>query len=187
MARRSKTAPKVWRCGNFVIRRAETPTYGEEDWQLTEAEARAKVKRGEIGVVETYEVLSLDGAWCVRLMPGSQMETLLGSMLGEERDIDNEWVTLVCSNLFAASAIPNGHYHQGLMLLTAAYADPTLLSGGVLSRRRREFLREARRVRDAFLRWRRDYDEYIESLPHDDDRDLRKVEAEGVIGEDAPS
>lgn len=188
--RRHKTAPaRIWRCGNFVIRRVEVPTYGEGEWLLSREEVRRRVISGEMGTVETHEVLSLDGAWCVRLMPGSHMEVLLGAMLGEEEAVDNEWVTLVCSNLFTASAIPNGHYHQALMLLTAAYADPTLVSGSPLSRKRRAYIKDVKRVRDAFVRWRKDYDEYLETIPDDDEHEIRKMEAESILsgGNQPPS
>lgn len=176
---------KVWRCGNFVIRRREVPTLGAEDWSLTDAEVREKVDSGEIGVVEVVEVSSLDGAWCVRVMPGTQMESLMGVMLDDNEDVvDNEWMRLVCTNLMTVSSVPNGHYHEALMLVNAVYADPTLISGNPLGRKRRAFARDVRKVRDAFLAWHKDYEEFMETLPDEDENDLRKLEAESMLSED---
>lgn len=170
-----------WRCGNFVIRRVEVPTLGEEDWQLSESKLRAKVRKGEIGTVPAIELSNLDGSWCVRLAPGTQMESLVSSMLGEEEFIDNDWLGLVLTNLLDASSIPNGYYHQALMLVTAAYINPSLISGGKFSRSRRAFNSDVKRLREAFLSWRKEYDEFIGSQPVDDENDLRRLEAEDLL------
>lgn len=188
MGRRRSKPIKVWRCGNFVIRRHEAPTLGEDEWRLSDYRIRGLVHDGRIGAVEVIEVMSLDGAWCVRVMPGSQMETIMSAILDESEDvIDNEWLRLVCTNLMTASSIPNGHYHSALMLLTAAYSDPSLISGNPLGRKRRAFARDVKRVRDAFLAWRRDYDEFVGTLPDDDTRqEALRAEAEAVLSEGQP-
>lgn len=173
-----------WRCGNFVVRRVDVPTFGEDEWRLSEGQVRRRVKKGEIGTVEAYEVMSLDGAWSVRLMPGSHMETMLVSVLDEEKKVDDEWVELVCTNLMMASSIPNGYYHQALMLLTAVYADPTLITGGPFSKKKREFLRDCKKVRDGFLEWRKDYDAFLESQPDDTDEQLLRLDAEEALDEE---
>lgn len=168
-----------------MIRKREVPTFGSDEWRLSEAEVREKVDSGEIGVVEVIEVSSLDGAWCVRVMPGTQMESLMGVMLDDNEDvIDNEWMRLVCTNLMTVSSVPNGHYHTALMLVTSAYCDPTLISGNPLGKRRRAFARDVKKVRDAFLAWHKDYDEYLESIPDEDEHDLRKIEVESLLSEE---
>lgn len=183
MARKSK--PKVWRCANFVIRKREVPTLGEEDWCLTDGQVLDRVRKGTIGTVEVVEVSSLDEAWCVRVMPGTQMDAIMGVLLDDSEDvIDNEWLRLVCANLMTASSIPNGHYHEALMLVTAAYSDPSLISGSAFSKKRRAFARDVKRVRDAFLAWRREYDEFIDSQPDDDVRqEEMRIKAEEALSE----
>lgn len=183
-----KREAKVWRCGNFVIRKREVPTFDSDEWRLTDGQVRDRVNKGLIGTVEVIEVSSLDGAWGVRVMPGSQMESLMGAMLDENEDsIDNEWMQLVCTNLMTVSSVPNGHYHLALMLVTSAYCDPSLISGNPLSKKRREFAREVKKVRDAFIAWRKGYDEFIDSLPDDDVRqEILRMAAEDVLEQDSP-
>lgn len=180
-----KREVKVWRCGNFVIRKRDVPTFGSDEWLLTDSQVRDRVNKGLIGTVEVIEVSSLDGAWCVRVMPGSQMESIMGAMLDDNEDIiDNEWVSLVCTNLMTTSSIPNGHYHMALMLVTSAYADPSLISGNPLSKKRRVFARDVKKVRDAFISWHKDYEEYMETLPDEDERhEALRMAAEDVLDE----
>ena len=151
-----------WRSGNFVIRLVDVPTLGEEDWKLSDGRIRQLVKKGEIGTVEVVEVSSLDGAWGMRLMPGSIMETMMRSFLGDEERVEDEWVSLVLTNLESASSIPNGHYHQGLLLLTAVYMDPSLVTGGSFNRKSRAFRKDAKRLLSDFLAWRKEYDAELE-------------------------
>ena len=180
-----KREVKVWRCGNFVIRKRDVPTFDGDEWRLTDGQVRDRVNKGQMGTVEVIEVSSLDGAWGVRVMPGSQMESLMGAMLDDNEDvIDNEWMQLVCTNLITASSVPNGHYHMALMLVNSAYCDPSLISGNPLSKKRRAFARDVRKVRDAFVAWRKDYDEFIDSQPDDDERhEALRMAAEDVLDE----
>ena len=160
----------------------DVPTLGEEDWQLDESQVRSKVKKGEIGVVPCYEVSSLDGAWMTRLMPGSQMESMVSASL--EDGSAEEWLELVLTNLMQVSMIPNGYYHQGILLLTAAYYRPELISGGMFNAERRHFLKDARKLREDFLSWWRDAEKERETLYEEDDgHDLRALEAQKILGE----
>lgn len=184
---KKREAVKVWRCGNFVIRRREVPTFGADEWRLTDGQVRDRVNKGLIGTVGVIEVSSLDGAWCVRVMPGSQMESIMGAMLDENEDIvDNEWMNLVCTNLITASSIPNGHYHMALMLVASAYCDPSLISGNPLSKKRRAFAKDVKKVRDAFVEWRKDYDDFVLSQEEDLEKDLKAEVAKIYLeGEDS--
>lgn len=177
--RRSK---RRWTVGNFVVCLRDVPTLGEEDWQLSENQVRSKVKKGEIGTVPCYEVSSLDGAWMTRLMPGSLMEAMVSASL--EGGDAGEWLELVLTNLMQVSMIPNGYYHQGIFLLTAAYYRPELISGGVFNAERRRFLKDARKLRDGFLAWWRDAEKEREALDSEDDgHDLRALEVQEALGE----
>ena len=179
MAARSD-APQVWRAGNFVVRRRRVPTLGADDWALTDEQVRSRVFRGEIGTVEALEVSSLDGAWMTRLMPGSTMEALVSACLDDDGEApDAEWLETVLTNLMSVSSIPNGHFHQAVLMLVAAYCDPSLLRGGLLDRRARAFRRDAARLRDAFLAWREEYD----ALPRDEDidHDITAAQAEEAL------
>lgn len=171
-----------WRVGNFVVCLRDVPTLGEEEWQLDESQVRSKVKKGEIGTVPCYEVSSLDGAWMTRLMPGSQMESMVSASL--EEGSAEEWLELVLTNLMQVSMIPNGYYHQGILLLTAAYYRPELISGGMFNAERRHFLKDARKLRESFLSWWRDAEEKRETLYEENDgHDLRALEAQKILGE----
>lgn len=188
MARSKRKPVKVWRVGNFVLRLRDVPTLGEEDWQLTDGQIGGKVRKGEIGTVECLEASSLDGAWATRFMPGSMMETLVRAHLdGDEGDApDREWLELVLTNLMCVSTIPNGHYHQALFMLTAAYSDPTLLADGFRSRRNkrvRQFRRDVMKLRDDFLAWRKDYDSFVLSQGEGLDHDLMAEKMKEVLGD----
>ena len=175
--------PDIWRAGNFVLRRREVPTLGADELALSDVTVARRVKDGKIGTVECIEVMSLDGAWMMRLMPGSQMEALMGSMLGEEEVLEDEWITLVLTNLMYASSIPNGHYHQGLMLLTSAYADPSLLRGGRFNRKAKAFRKDVKGLIERFLTWRKDYDAFVASQPYDERQEQVRMEAEALLDE----
>lgn len=177
MAKRNR---RRWRVGNFVVRLRDVPTFGEEEWKLSDNQVRSKVKKGEIGTVECYEVSSLDGAWMTRLMPGSQMHLMVASAL--ESGDAREWLELVMTNLMQVSTIPNGYYHQGVMLLTAAYYNPALISGSFFRGESRRFLKDARKLREGFLSWYREAEKERELLYEDtDEADLRRLEAEKVL------
>ena len=165
-----------------MIRLHDVPTLGEEDWQLSDVQLRSKVKKGEIGVVPCYEVSSLDGAWMTRFMPGSQMEAIVSASLGN--DESGEWLELVLTNLMQVSLIPNGYYHQGVLLLTAAYYRPELISGGVFNAEGRRFLKDARKLREDFLSWHRGAEKEREVLyDADDEPDLRALEMQEILEE----
>lgn len=171
-----------WRVGNFVVRECNVPTLGEEDWSLSDAQIRKKVRSGEIGVVECFEVSSLDGAWMVRVMPGSQMHVLLSQAVKSGADAGREWLELVVTNLMQVSLIPNGYFHQGLLLLSAAYYAPELLKGGMFSRERRAFAKDVKRVREGFLRWYEESEREREALyTEDDSQERMRYEAEEVL------
>lgn len=163
-----------------MVRLRDVPTFGEEEWKLSDNQVRSKVKKGEIGTVECYEVSSLDGAWMTRLMPGSQMHLMVASAL--ESGDAREWLELVMTNLMQVSTIPNGYYHQGVMLLTAAYYNPALISGSFFRGESRRFLKDARKLREGFLSWYREAEKERELLYEDtDEADLRRLEAEKVL------
>lgn len=172
-----------WRVGNFVIVQREVPTLGEGDWRLGDEKVRSLVKSGKIGTIPCYEVSSLDGAWMTRFMPGSMMETMVSSVLGG--DDGDEWLELVLTNLMQVSAIPNGYYHQGVFLLTAAYYRPELISGGIFSGERRRFLKDAKKLRDDFLSWYRETETQravlYEESEEDEKRDSYRLDAEKIL------
>lgn len=183
---RSKKTPevKVWRVGNFVLRKCEVPTFGSDEWKLGDAQVRAMVKKGEIGTVECVEVLSLDGAWCVRLMPGSLMESLLVAYMdGVENAPQKDEIEAIMTNIMAATSIGNGYFQKGITMLLAAYCDPSLVKGG--GRRTRKFLKEIKVLRDGYLEWRREYEDFMESQDEDIDidRDSTAENARQVLDE----
>lgn len=176
---------KRWRVGNFGIRSVEVPTLGEAEWGLSDSQIRSRVKKGEIGTVETLEVSSLDGAWAVRLLPGSQSESIIRSILEDGGAGDSEFLEMFLTNLLNVSSIPNGFLHQAIVLILGAYYDPSLVKGGIMSAKGRQFRRDVRRVRTAFLKWRAEYEEFIGSLPEDDEgHELIRQEAARLLGEE---
>lgn len=183
MARSKVKGPKVRRVGNFVLRVREVPTLGGDEWKLTDGQVLDKVRKGEIGTVEVIEVSSLDGSWMTRLMPGSALSTLLSSFLEDGESPDLDWVETVFTNLMAVGSIPNGYFHQGVALLLLAYCDPSLLRGGLRNARARQFRRDARKVRDGFLEWRKEYDSFVLSQDGDDRHEEKAFEARKILGE----
>ena len=116
----------------------------------------------------------------VRLMPGSQMEAVVSAHL--DSGDSSEWLELMMMNLMQVSTIPNGYYHQGVMLLTAAYYNPALISGSFFRGESRRFLKDARKLREGFLSWYREAEKERELLYEDtDEADLRRLEAEKVL------
>lgn len=173
-----------WRIRNFVIREVEVPTLGESDWSLSENQVRQRVKKGEIGVVETLEICNLEGSWAVRIQPLSIMHNILSAILSAEGYAENEWLDLILNNMYWTSLIPNAYYHQGVCLLLGAYFDPELIKGGLFSRKSRAFFKDARELRDKFLAWHR---EASLSQEGDDtevnEQDLKALQAREVLGE----
>lgn len=186
MARSKAETPDVWRMGNFVLRRREVPTFGGDEWKLTDGQVLDRVRKGQMGTVKVLEVSSLDGAWMTRLMPGSSLEALLLAYLdGDDGERpDPEWADMVLTNLMAASSIPNGYFHQGVALLLMAYCDPSLLRGGLRNGKARKFRRDAKRVRDGFLEWREEYDRYVLSQEEDGRYEENAAAAREVLGEE---
>ena len=174
---------KIWRVGNFVLRLREVPTFGADDWELSEKQVAAKVKSGDIGTVEVLEASSLDGAWMTRFMPGGMMSTMLLAFLDGGNGVlpDKDWLEMVLTNLMGVSAIPNGHFHKGIAFLMMAYFDPTLLEGGMLNKKARRFGKEIANLRKEFLVWRKEYDKLVDSQEDSSDYDLLAEKAKELV------
>lgn len=174
-----------WRVGNFVWRLVDVPTLGEEDWQLSENQVRSRVKKGEIGTVETLEVSSLDRSWMVRLQPGSQMAMLVQAHLENiDKGQPSDWLSVVTTNIYHVSVIPNGYFHQALVLLLGAYYDPSLLKGGIFNRKAKGWRHDVKVVREAFLQWYEESKSLVEGRGTDDKREEMAIQAEEILGED---
>lgn len=171
----------MWRVGNFVLRRHEVPTFGEDEWKLDDAKVASMVRKGEIGTVGCVEILSLDGAWCVRVMPGSLMESLLVAYMegGDDRPAE-ENIEMILVSMMASTSIGNGFFQKGIMMLAEAYCDPSLVKGG---RRTRRFLKEFKALRDDYLKWRREYEDFMESQEEDIEREIMAERARKALEE----
>ena len=175
---------KRWRVGNFVWRLVDVPTLAEDDWRLSENQVRSRVKKGEIGTVETLEVSSLDRSWMVRLQPGSQMAMLVQAQLENmDKEQSAEWLSVVTTNIYHVSVIPNGYFHQAMVLLLGAYYNPSLLKGGILDREARKWRRDVRSVRDAFLKWYSESSAFMDSRDDDDGHEQTARRAKEILGE----
>lgn len=175
----SKSKKDRWRVGNFVVRLHDVPTFGEDDWRLSDNQVRRRVQKGEIGVVEALEISSLDGAWMVRLQPGSQMHSIIMAMLGDPES--EEMLSMFITNIYHTSVIPNGYFHQALVLLLGAYYHPELLNGGMFNSESRAFRRDAKAVRDKFLAWYEESKDVLAARGDSDRYDEMRNTAEDLV------
>lgn len=109
--------------------------------------------------VPVIDVMNLEGTWMVRIPVHFQMYGMLNRLLLELEDDDarirsnaEEWLKMFFMNWQNVTGIPNGHYHQGVMMLTACYADPSLLKSSFWGKGK-DFHKSVKNLRLSFLEW----------------------------------
>ncbi len=118
-----------------------------------------KVLLHAIDEVPVIEVMNLEGTWMVRVPVHFQMYGMLNRLLLEFEDDDanvraraEEWLGMFFMNWQNVTGIPNGHYHQGIVMLTACYANPSLLKSSFWGNGK-DFHKSVKNLRLSFLEW----------------------------------
>lgn len=109
--------------------------------------------------VPVFEVANLEDTWMVRIPVDFQMYGILNQLFGDFTGNDeavksaaDEVLGMFFMNWQNVTGIPNGYYHQGLVLLTAAYAQPELLKASFWGKGK-QFHRDVKSLRNSFLEW----------------------------------
>lgn len=118
-----------------------------------------KVSAYEHKGVPVFEVANLEDTWMVRVPVDFQMYGILNQLFADLRSKDEvlkknagEVLSLYFMNWQNVTGIPSGHYHQGLVLLTAAYMQPDLLKSSFWGKGKR-FYKDVKTLRLSFLEW----------------------------------
>jgi hypothetical protein len=111
-----------------------------------------KIKRYDHNDIPVIEISDLESAWMVRI-PFDCETYQIANMLIDAKE-DNELIDVFITNLRTVSGIPNGYYHQAILMLTMCYVNPSLLSGGMfLNKEQRQFRKDVKSLRKMFLGW----------------------------------
>lgn len=118
-----------------------------------------KVSLYELQDVPVIDVSNIEGTWMVRIPVHFQMYGVLNRLLLESQDEDsavreraNDWLGMFFLNWQNVTGIPNGYYHQALVLLSGAYADPSLLKSSFFGRGK-AFYSDVKKLRQSFIKW----------------------------------
>lgn len=138
--------------------------------------------------VSVIEVSNLDKSWVVRIPSYFSSYAIVNRLMKEKSDgVENadRNLSMFATNYMQVSMIPNGYFHQGIVLLCAAYYHPDLLKVRVLnpSKESKAFKRDAKRLVDAFIAWRKEYDALVESGDDDTRYDEVADSAKQIISD----
>ena len=129
------------------------------NWKLW----RSRVKYGD-ATIEAVSVSTLDGAWMTRIPSTLGMFGWICMAYGDYMSDDDvrkaqgeAVLTTVFSNMLYTSSIVNGYYQRALELCATVYANPSLLDRK--TKEHKGFMNDVKGISDAFLEWRRGYDE----------------------------
>lgn len=117
-----------------------------------------------VGDMKVYEVSNLAKTWLVRLPADFQMYGILERLMKEyqsknkeRKEKAQEVLDMFFMNWQNVTGVPNGYYHQAIVLLTAAYMKPELLGGGLFdNKEQRGFKRDITNLRKTFLQWHKE-------------------------------
>lgn len=130
--------------------------------------------------VSVIEVSNLDKSWSVRIPSYFSSYAIVNRLMKEKDDgVESAETNLsmFATNYMQVSMIPNGYFHQGIILLCAAYYNPSLLESGIFtsSKDAKAFKRDAGELVKRFLEWRKEYDAAVEANGDDDDTRIDEV------------
>ena len=142
-----------------------------------------KIRRYTHDDVPVMEISNLEGTWMLRIPYNFDSYNMLNLLFGADKD--NEFIDLFFTNMMVASGIPNGYYHQAIMLVTACYMQPELLSQGMFpDKQQRQFRKDVKLLRKMFLDWASERDKYVGSLPEPGEKeDYYRWKSEKVLAE----
>lgn len=116
-----------------------------------------KVWRSVQSDIEQMNVSDLEGGWQVTIPATYSMHALLARLYAEERD---DAMDMIFCNMLAATAIDNGYFQEALRMIAVAYANPSLLTRK--DKQHKAFRKDAERLIKDFLKWRKEYDRFVE-------------------------
>ncbi len=152
-----------------------------------------KIVEKEVKGVPVIEVGNIEQTWQVRIPVHYEMYGMLKYMLeeleGGNGDSFKEAINLFLVNFQAVTSIPNGYFHQAVMLLNCVYVTPEILSSSRWNKRRREFMRDVDKLKSNFLNWvkSRDALRAKEEFNHDDHEAETVDEARQILKEEEQS
>lgn len=151
-----------------------------------------KVLFTDVDGVPVIEVSNLEGTWLVRVPSHFQMYGMLNRLLLEVEDDDatirsnaEEWLKMFFMNWQNATGIPSGHYHQAIVMLTGAYANPDLLKSSFFGIGKK-FYADVKKLRMAFLKWAKEREKVLhaEEEAYDENKEAVADEAKDIAGID---
>lgn len=190
---------KPSRVGNFKLWRSRFQMSVEPSFEERKdaSETRGRVRRKKMDI-ECINVSNLDGTWKVQIPATFEMFSVLDMLYadyygepGESKDRAESILACLLGNMMYASTIGNGYYHRALEIVATCYAHPDILRED--SESNADLKKNVDALTDAFLQWRKAYDERVaqqepteEDLKHDDIADQAGKEVEdGDMGEAA--
>lgn len=166
-----KTIPfgKPARMGNFRF------------WKSTYFVGKRKSKTS----VECINVSNLDGTWLIRIPQTFEMFGMLtiayqwaNSESAEEHRRGEDFIRTVFSNMAYVSMICNGFFHHGVEMVSAAYANPSLLQD---TDDGKKFLLDVKDTVERFLVWRNEYNKHVaENEPTEQDLHQEEIAEEAM-------
>ena len=160
-------------------------TVGEYDDELRYK--NWKIRRYDYNDVPVMEFSNLEGTWMVRVPYDCDTYNLANILI--DRKEDNELIEVYLTNLMSLSMIPNGFYHQAVMMLGMAYIHPRLLSKTVVpDKMQRQYRKDWKRLMKAWMEWGKERDDMISSRDVNVDEDYWRQRSEAILrGEDEES
>ena len=135
--------------------------------------------------VECINVSNLDGTWLIRIPQNFEMFGMLTiayqwskSEDAEERRRGEDFIRTAFSNMAYVSMICNGFFHHGVEMVTAAYANPSLLQD---TDDGKKFLLDVKDTVERFLVWRNEYNKHAaENEPTEQDLHQEEIAEEAT-------
>lgn len=160
---------KPARVGNFKIWKSKfelviDPTDEQRKKVAEESNGKKKAVRQKMNI-ECINVSILDGSWSVRVPQTFEQFSMLSIAYAwsqsedeEERKKGTDYLRTTISNMYYVSCICNGFFHHGVEMVTAAYANPSLLND---TEKSEKFILEANDTIKRFLVWREEYEKNV--------------------------
>lgn len=172
---------KLWRS---MYKMTISPT--DEERAQTRERSKGRMRAVSRTVdIEQINVSTLDGTFQVKIPQTTEMFGMISASYGE---LDNEsrevsernerYLRTVLSNIMYVSSICNGHFHQGINMVTTAYAFPDVLRE---KKKFANFKKDASELIKHFLAWRDDYDKMVkQNEPTEEDMHKDEIADEAM-------
>lgn len=104
--------------------------------------------------IEQVCVSDLEGVWQVKIPATFSMFTAISDMYADEKMVSA--LSTIVTNMLGVTSVTNGYFHRAVQMIIAVYSDPDLLRD---KKRRKGFMKEAKKLAEDFLEWRKAYEE----------------------------